>query len=612
MSYGSKPFGATPFGGPLFFFNLLEASAINPQTLTLRFSENLDFSIPSVRDPANYYIQGSDGTTLAVTRVVPDPDPKSVRLITGKQSYVLYTVRANELVESALGAVVNPLANTATCTGFPEVGRLRAQAVQQQAVVVIFNQRMLVNAALTSTQSYSVLDPLGVPVVVTGVTTDFPVDATRVYLQLDSLLISGVSYSLTIADTIVTTLGLNVLPKTSKIAWFNQKPRSTKITLTKFTGEVQAPPPDLNRSAVESIRFEESLAVVLVPYRVEPSEAGDTLRETIHLQESFSIVSNRFSGTLSSIALVDQITVSEFTSLRSDSRSTVEISLSESITLKESLGLAPDLSSNPSTQTVDSGIANLFGNPQGLVFFSPSLVPGGVSNSSIQVSDVSVCTQPFDTYKFPATKTYKNPFNLYGLAGINSILNSTPLFDGVQPWDAQLNLHDTKQEVVSPPVDVSVGVIQQQKFDPTWAALLNNPGWVMNKSPMPSLGSLLPADDHTSPAWVHFDATVSTTYPFITAKTSQVRPPVVTAPKKYFVTPTVAMSVAENLSVAHTSSVSVSESVSQSALFDLSPGETQVQLNVSETLAYSESTSFRVGLTNTEVVHLTESISVIG
>jgi len=612
MSYGSKPFGETPFGGPLTTFNLLEASAINPQTLTLRFSENLDFNLPSVRDPSNYYVQGADGTTLSVTRVVPDPDPKSVRLITSGQNYVLYTVRANELVESAFGSTVNPLANTATCTGFPEVGRLRAQAVQQQAIVVIFNQKMLVNASLTATSSYSVLDPLGTSVVVTSVTTDFQADATRVYLQVATPLISGVVYSLTVASSIVTTLGLKVLPETSKVSWFNQKPRSTKITLSKFTGEVQAPPPNLNRSALETLRVEESLAVVLVPYRVGPSELGDVLRESLYLQESASIVSNRFSETLSSIALIDHLAISEFTSFRSDSRSTSEISLSEAISLGESLVLAPDLSSDPTTQTVDSGIAKLFGTPQGLVFFSPSLVPGGVSNSSIQVSDVSVCTQPFDTYRFPATKTYKNPFYLFGAAGINSILNNTPLFDGVQPWEVQLNLHGTHKEVVSPPVDVSAGVIQQQRFDPTWAALLNNPGWVLNKSQMPSLGSLLPADNHTTPAWIHFDATVPNTYPFITAKTSQARPPVTTAPKKYFVTPTESLALVEHLSVVHTSSVSVSDSVTQSTLFDLSPGETQVQLNVSETLAYSESTSFRVGLTNTEVVHVTESISVIG
>jgi len=606
----------TPYGGGIALFQLVDATAINPYTLALTFSEEPNLDSPDTKDPSNYYIERvlGESTVLPVKKIVPDPNPLSLRLITSEQFYTLYRVRVNEVVESIFGSTLNPLVSSKEFTGFPQVGRLRAQAVRPDGVLIVFNQEMIGDENFLSPLSYAVLDPDGVPVEVTEVQPNLMVNPTRVTLQLASPLVAGIAYSLTVSDKVLTTFEMTVVPATSKITWYNPQ-RTARISLAKFTGEVQAQPPDPNRTASEVFRLEESLAVELVPYRIEPTVIFDAFQEILSFTESLVVTSGtRFTESLQAVTVSESFGLDEFANFtkRVDTRSSVELSLSDRVYLSEALEILPRLESQ--TEAVDAGLGDLFGNPQGLVFFSPSLIPGGSPNSILQVDRVKTCTEAHDTYRFPQPADPK-PLYTHG-GGIvatpspSSTLNNASLFvEFYRLGEAKFNLTNRPQETVPLFGDIIAGLTLREE-DPTRTAKLNSPGWLMFKSPMPPVGDFIPLDDHTSRGWPQFDASAATPYPFITVNNLSPLPDPVVEPTQHFVSPMEVLGLVEEVHPDRSVLVGVDETVTRQDDFDLVPGSTVVQVNLVESMTHSEALTSSIGIRLFESITLSEGLSL--
>jgi len=138
----------------------------------------------------------------------------------------------------------------------------------------------------------------------------------------------------------------------------------------------------------------------------------------------------------------------------------------------------------------------LFGNPAGLVFFSPSLGNGSSPNSAIVVDEVSVCTKAYDTYSFPVPV---DPLPLYthggGLTGTlpDSVLNSAVLFtDFYRMREAQFNLGDSQADTAPTAVSSRALATLHETWDPTLVSLLNNTTWHLYDG---SLSSFILADN---------------------------------------------------------------------------------------------------------------------
>lgn len=127
----------------------------------------------------------------------------------------------------------------------------------------------------------------------------------------------------------------------------------------------------------------------------------------------------------------------------------------------------------------------LFGNPNGLVFFSPSLTEVHAPNSSIQVDEVDVCTKAYDTYTFPSRL---DPPVLFthggGLVGnvAGSVLGPTPspvvlfaTFDRL--GETHTSLSNKKQDTVATATDSRAIATLTQALDPTKVSYLNNTHW---------------------------------------------------------------------------------------------------------------------------------------
>ncbi len=128
-----------------------------------------------------------------------------------------------------------------------------------------------------------------------------------------------------------------------------------------------------------------------------------------------------------------------------------------------------------------------FGNPQGLVYFSPALnVP--TSNSIIQVEDIDVCTTAYDTYTPPVMIDPTVLFTYGG--GIVPTPSPDPyLLNQCVLWapfprnfEAQIIIGFTgeaNQDFYTPPVDTSCSVVIAQQFALGYVALLNDPAFFL-------------------------------------------------------------------------------------------------------------------------------------
>jgi len=609
MSYGNQPYGMTPFGGGAALFQLVDATAISPCTLALTFSEAPNLESSSTTDPANFFIERILGNyeVLPVRKIIAGSELNELRLITDTQKYTLYHVRVNEVLESVFGSSLDPSVNSADFTGFPSVGRLRARAIRADRVLVLFNQEMRLDSALLASGSYRVFDSDGVLVSVAGVTPNLLVNPTRVTLQLGADLTSGRFYSIEISSTISTTLGLKVVPSTTKIDPCSEK-KTLRIPISRFSGELRSPGPESNQGVSEVLRLEETLAVELVPYRVEPS--SEILKEILSLSENLTISGSRFPECYHLITLSVPGSIQEVsnTARRPDTRSTVELSLTDRVCLRESLQVLPAVE-----KTVDPGLANLFGNPQGLVFFSPSLTPGGAANSILQVDQVRTCTEAQDIYKFPQAIDPK-PLYTHG-AGVTptpivTFLNQASLFvEFYRLGEAKLNLRDCPEDVLLSPEDSSSEVDLREDATPVRISKLNGPGWVTFKNPMPPVTDFVPAYTPGDPIWDDYLASVHLAYPFITVDNLSPLVPS-SQPTKHFVNPREILGLHESLSPNLTLFLGVGDNFTCQEDFDLAPGERVIQVNVSETVTHLESVVTALGIRLSESMVVAEGLSL--
>jgi len=164
---------------------------------------------------------------------------------------------------------------------------------------------------------------------------------------------------------------------------------------------------------------------------------------------------------------------------------------------------------------------SIFGNPNGLVFFSPALNTS-TPNSTIQVKEVDVCTTAFDTYTQPQPI---DPIPLYTFgAGMptGSVLGP----NGASLWapfprlfEAQTNLSNYQDDVAGQVTDGMVtAIFQDSTWNLSYVALLNNPAFLTFRPP-PAAALPYPPPPATVPV---------TPVLFITANNLSPIPPVTT------------------------------------------------------------------------------------
>lgn len=587
MSFGNDLLGSSPYGGASYLFQVVSARAINSYTVVVTFSELPDYGDPETLNPANYYIDAeSPGDVIGTPlRVVIGTEENTVVLTTSRQAYVLYTVSVTSLVVSAQAEPVDLLGNSANFTGRDgQTKGFTAAAIRANGINLAFVRPMVVDLILSNPLSYIVRDMQGVTVPVLSTTPNVPSGATRVTLTLAANLRSGVAYEVILTPLITTESGLSIIPDTDLVVWVDRR-RIAKVPFSVFTQEVQAPPTN-QLGVTEALSVQESLSAVLVPYRIGPI-GSESLVESLSLSEGLQVSQN---GVLvaNSISLSESLTRLERLSFtrQPDSRSSAEASLSEVLSFRESLQVLPP----EEKHRLPDSIASLFGSPDGLVFFSPSLITGGAPNSSVQVDEVKACTQAYDTYTFPQTID-PQPFFLHGGSLVPtpalSTLNSAVLFTNFYRLnEAKHNLSNTESDLTTPASDIAATMQLRQIWPPARVALLNNPGWTT------------------------FDGVASPPYDFITADNLSAFPAPTSGITNHFLNPSEALLLREGPNISVGTSALVSNTITLTEVYDLTPGETVVQVNLSETLTYSESVLTHIGinlfetLVHSEVVNL--------
>lgn len=584
MSFGSSPFGSSPYGGGVSFFQVLGARAVNPFTVVVTFSDAPDLSVPATVSPASYSFAGG----ISALQVLSDPDPNSIRIITTEQQYKLYTVTVQSAVESVGGATVDPLSETAEFTGFPLSPRFSARAQSPTAINLLFKQPMLANPDLIDPANYTLRMFDGTPLSILEIVPNTLVDPTLLTLKT-SPLPSGVPLTLTVSSAVKASDGRIIQPNDAVLTWYAKQNRIS-IPLAEFTGEVRAPK-GLKLEVQETLQLEESLSVVLDPLFAEIPTSPEALQENLTLVEYLTVqgsgldTKKRYAVSVSDPPLLTNVRAA--VTSQPEVRSTKEMSLSESLSIQEALSVLPELPGG-----LDPDVAKLFGQPNGLVFFSPSLKTGGAPTSSIQVDDVKACTQAYDVYQFPQPIDPK-PLYTHG-GGLTPTPEVTTLNNGVlfvefyRLGEAKHTLRDKEEEEIPAPVDIGATFIfTEQTYPPDRVALLSNPSWKL------------------------FDNTAPPPYPFITADNlSPIPSPSVTY-RRHYVNPAETLQLTEGLQTAMATSIDVAETLTQSEDFDLVPGENVVQVNISETLTLTEGLQTKLGVNLFETLTLTEGISVL-
>lgn len=582
MSYGSGPYGGGPFGGGGTLFAVLGATSINPFTVVITFTAPPDLSSPVTLDVANYDFSGD----LQPLEIVPDTDPNSLRVITTEQDYQLYTVTVSPDVEGLSLVTVDPLYNEVEFTGFPSAARFIARPVSATRINLVFHQSMLVNANLSNPLNYSLQAVSGAPGVVVSATPNLLTNATRVILEVNAMS-PGVPYVVAVSSNVETSDGKVILPPTSVFIWSKTQLR-TSVPLSKFTGEVRAiksKGPDLS----ETLRIEEAVSVIVDPTRYGPSEP-EALKEELFLSERLQVQGSGFDTKIRhAVQLSETIQFVEKAAITKnpDFRSTVEMSLSENVVLREDLEILPELP----VSSVDPGVRSLFGNPEGLVFFSPALKLGGSSQSSIQVDKVETCTQAYDKYSFPQPID-PLPLFTHGVGvvptPVATTLNTGVLFAGFYRLaEAKLNLQDSHEEEILPLVDIGATITLTQVLLPEDVSLLNSTTWAL------------------------FNNVVPPPYVFTTADNLSPFPPSVVTIRRHFVNPAEVLHLGESLGVAAGTSIGVAETLGIGENFDLVPGEGVVQVNLAESMSIVEGLETAPGVNLFETLSITEELGTL-
>jgi hypothetical protein len=118
----------------------------------------------------------------------------------------------------------------------------------------------------------------------------------------------------------------------------------------------------------------------------------------------------------------------------------------------------------------------LFGNPLGLVFFSPAL-SAPAANSVLQVDSVTVCTRAYDTYTIPIPID-PPPFYTWGQRMPVRTLNTTVLWAPFPRLvEARTVVSDRRDEAMPLAVDSRCIATLNEPWAHDQVALLNNTAW---------------------------------------------------------------------------------------------------------------------------------------
>lgn len=588
MTYGGSAFGLDLYGGASLLLQLVSAEATNPYTVVLTFSSPLNLADPETLNPANYYIDVvSEGTAIGAPQLVAaGPDAHSLKLVTTEQEYTLYRVSVSGLVEAENGATMDIEADTAEFTGAPGEGNVsfRGRAIRQNGIHLVFTRPMLVDSALVNPANYTVTDIFGGSLPILSVAANKPSSASRVVLNLGGSMTPSVGYVVHVDPAVKTTNGLSIIPADTMVIW-THRARSTKVPFSVFTKEVKSVP-NTEQKVAEALSIHETLTAVLTPLRAGP-QGTDSLGESLYLEEGLQVTKSGFDPNIShAVVLTETVTRIDrvlYTN-QPDSRSSVEASFADTLSLRETLDVQPPVQSNE----LSTDISKLFGDPDGLVFFSPSLVPGGAPNSTIQVEEISACTTAYDSYIFPQPIDPKPMYTHGGslVPTVNpSLLNSAALFvEFYRMAEAKHTIRDTSRDTLPPPIDIDVSMVLKQMWPPLRVGLLNSPGWTL------------------------FDGIASPPFDFVTADNLSPFPAPTSGVTHHFINPSEILSLVETPGVVLGTSPNVSETIVMTQDFDLTPGESVVQVNVSESLGVTDAVSTHIGINLFETLVVSEGV----
>lgn len=585
MSYGIGEFGSSYYGGKNPLFQVVSATAINSFTIVVTFTEPPDPFSSETTNPANYFIEVVGGSPIgAPDLVLLDPDTHSVRLITSALSYIQYKVSVTESVETPGGQGVDPQANSAEFTGFEttpagdNVLGFRARAIRADGIHLTFLQPMLVDANFLNPLNYTVREVSGQPVPILSVTPNLPSNATRAVLNLGNPMRSSVPHTVTISPVVHTADGRSIVPPMDSVVWV-KRPLRTKVAFSSFTGEVRAPKGQ-RVDVAETLGLQETFSSVTQPY------FGSTMEESLNFVEDVTVVTSVDPTVLRSTTSGNSfIRYQAISRGPLDTRSSIDSTLVETLQLHESLEILPKAPASG----LDPSIAELFGAPDGLVFFSPALVTGGAPLSSIQVDEVKTCTTAYDSYKFPQPIDPK-PFYAFSPLTNTSFLNDggTALFtDFYRLGEARHSLHDRPSDLMPAASDVGASIVLKEIWPPARAALLNNPAWTM----FDNVGSPPP-------------------YDFILADNLSPFPAPTVGNAHHYINPSETIVFVEELGASHAVLQGVAETIERVDNFDLDPGDNMVQVNVNETITAGESVETHIGINLFETVVTSEGLSV--
>lgn len=129
----------------------------------------------------------------------------------------------------------------------------------------------------------------------------------------------------------------------------------------------------------------------------------------------------------------------------------------------------------PVSQFSGEVTGGLLGEPEGLLFFSPAL-DDAVANSTIEVEEVSVCTQAYDVYEVPQIP---DPQPLFTFGGpVSAVLGDSVLWAPAERLGhARTNLADRKTDSFGDPGELAAAAILQEPIDTTRGGFLNDSRW---------------------------------------------------------------------------------------------------------------------------------------
>ncbi len=140
----------------------------------------------------------------------------------------------------------------------------------------------------------------------------------------------------------------------------------------------------------------------------------------------------------------------------------------------------------------------LFGNPLGLVYFSPALETPE-ANSIIQVDEVDVCTRSYDVYTFPVAVD-PAPLYTFQLGAPASTLNTTVLWGNFPRMvEARIEVSDLQEDTATQPFDGPAVATFREPWDPSRVALLNNTGWMLFDNSAATVPPVFICADNSAP-----------------------------------------------------------------------------------------------------------------